>query len=219
MKGIKRLALGTAVAAFVAVGGLLLASQAFAATGTVQIGSGSANVGQEGTVELSALDITTPGLGAWTVDITYDPSVVTATACSTSAGTSVCNDAFADDTVRIAGAVAEGLEGDSVLGTITFECRTPTGSPLEVGLVTFSDGTLGTAGGPQPIDAETVDGTFACTTPTTTPPAPTLVVSRPPVTGTGSDSGNAMTWIIVGLAALGLASMAAYGTLRLRQRA
>ncbi|MEX2158189.1 MAG: cohesin domain-containing protein [Dehalococcoidia bacterium] len=213
MKGIKKLALGTAVAAFVAVGGLLLASQAFAASGSVQIGSGSAAVGEDGIVELSALDITAPGLGAWTVDVTYDPSVVTATACSATHG-GVCNAEFADDQVRITGAVAEGLEGDSVLGTITFECGDALGeSPLEVDPFTFADGTLGSSGGPQPIDAETVDGTFTCG------PEPTLVVSGPPVTGTGSDSSNGITWIIVGLAALGLVSMATFGTLRLRERA
>jgi hypothetical protein len=212
MKGMKRLALGTAFAAFVAVGGLLLASQVFAATGTAQISSGSAAPGGEGTVELSATDVSSPGLGAWTIDIVYDPSVVTATACSAEDG--VCNEEFADDTVRITGAVAEGMEGDSVLGTITFECGAAAGeSPLEVSLFTFADGTLG---GPLPIDAETVDGTFECAVAATA----TIAVSAPPVTGTGSDSGSsAMTWIIVGLAALGLVSMAAYGTVRLRERA
>ena len=215
MKGIKRMALGTAVAAFLAVAGLLLASQAFAASGSAQIGSGSAAPGADGIVDLSALGITSPGLGAWTVDIVYDPSVVTATACSAAQG-GVCNEAFANDTVRITGAVAEGLEGDSVLGTITFECGDAVGeSPLEVSLFTFADGTLG---GPLPIDAETVNGTFACATAAT--PTPTLATGGIAGTGTGTaGDSTGMTWIIVGLAALGLTSMAAFGTLRLRERA
>jgi hypothetical protein len=211
MKGIKGLTLGTAVAAFLVVGGLMLASQVFAATGTAQISDGSAAPGGSDTVELSALDVTDPGLGAWTIDIFYDPDVITPVDCSATQG-GVCNVDFPGDAVRITGAVAVGLEGDTSLGTIEFECADAEGeSPLEVSLFTFADGTLG---GPQDIDATTVDGTFTCAEagPTATE-APQL-----PSTGVaGGDDNGSMAWIIAALAGLGLASMAAYGALRLRE--
>lgn len=211
MKGIKGLALGTAVAAFVAVGGLMFASQVFAATGTVQVTDGSAAPGGSDTVELSALDVTAPGVGAWTIDIFYDPDVISAVACTAAQG-GVCNAEFTDEAVRITGAVAVGIEGDSSLGTVTFECADAEGeSPLEVSLFTFADGTLG---GPLTIDAETDDGTFTCADeePTAT------VAPRLPASGIGTnDSNGSMSWIIAALAGIGLASMAAYGALRLRE--
>lgn len=201
---IKGLALSAAIAGMLVVGGLLVASHVFAASGTIKIGSGSAAVGEDGLVDLNALDVTSPGLGAWTIDINYDPDVVTATACSAAQG-GVCNAEFAADQVRITGAVARGLEGDSFLGNITFECGDAAGeTALDVSIFTFADGTLG---GPLPIDETIVSGTFACTA-----EAPQL-----PSTGVGDSSdGNSMTWVIASLAAAGLASMAAYGALRLR---
>lgn len=210
MKGIKGLTLGTAVAAFLVVGGLMLASQVFAASGTAQVSDGAAAPGGSDTVELSALDVTDPGLGAWTIDIFYDPDVISAVDCSAAQG-GVCNENFADDAVRITGAVATGLEGDTTLGTITFECADAEGeSPLEVSLFTFADGTLG---GPQTIDATTVDGTFTCGTEATPTEQPGL-----PSSGIASnDSNDSLAWIIAALAGLGLASMAAYGALRLRE--
>jgi len=211
MNRFKGLALGTALAAALVAGGLLVASQVFAATGTAKIGSNSVGVGDEGVVDLEALDVTAPGLGAWTIDIIYDPSVITAVDCSATNG-GVCNAEFADDQVRITGATAEGLEGDSTLGTITFACGDEPGeSPLEVSLFTFADATLG---GPVTIDSTTEDGTFACTVPEPTATAgPQLPQTG---TGPGSSSDDGMTWIIVALAGISLAAMAGYGALRLR---
>ena len=210
MKGIKGLTLGTAVAAFLVVGGLMIASQVFAATGTVHITDGTAAVGEDGSVDLHAFDVTEPGLGAWTIDIFYDPDVVTATACSAAQG-GVCNAEFADDAVRITGAVAVGLEGDSTLGSITFECGDAAGeSPLEISIFTFADGTLG---GPLDIDATTQDGTFTCTE---EGPTPTEAPQLPSTGAAGTPGGDSMSWIIAALSGLGLASMAAYGALRFR---
>lgn len=206
---IKGLALSAAIAGMLAIGGLLVASQVFAASGTVEISSGSAAVGEKGLADLNALDVTSPGLGAWTIDINYDPDVVTATACSAAQG-GVCNAEFADDQVRITGAVAEGLEGDSFLGTITFACGDAAGeSPLDVSIFTFSDGTLG---GPLPIDETIVDGTFTCGAAATATPQAGL-----PASGVNDTSkGDLMTWVIASLAVAGLACMAAYGALRQR---
>ena len=86
-------------------------------------------VGQQGTVLIEAELVAKPGLGAWTLDISYDNTVVTATECIGLAG-SVCNPVFDEDTVRVAGASASGLTGRNELGTITFLCDRPGESPL-----------------------------------------------------------------------------------------
>lgn len=194
------------IAAVVTVGVVLLASQVFAASGTASVGSDSVAPGEQGSVDVEALGVEAPGLGAWTIDIMYDPDVVTAVGCDAEQETSVCNSEYAADTVRLTGATAVGLEGDSLLGTIVFECGDEEGtSPLEVSLFTFADATLG---GPMDIDAETVDGEFACEE------EPEL-----PQTGTGGgDSGSVLGWLIAALAAAGVAGVAGYGALRLKAR-
>jgi len=209
MRGRKVFGLGLGAAAVAAVGLVLVVSQALAATGTASVGSESVAPGEQGSVEVEALGVTSPGLGAWTIDIKYDPDVVTAVGCDAEQGTSVCNSEYAADTVRLTGATAEGLEGDSLLGTIVFECGEEEGtSALEASLFTFADATLG---GPVDIDADTVDGEFVCAE----EPEPDL-----PDTGSGgsSGSGGALGWLIAALAGAGVAGVAGFGALRLRAR-
>jgi hypothetical protein len=57
-------------------------------------------------------------LGAWTLDLSYDPRVVRVDACTASGG-SVCNAAYGAGTVRLTGASAQGLTGRTLLGTVT----------------------------------------------------------------------------------------------------
>jgi len=61
-------------------------------------------------------------VGAWTVDIAYDPTLVRAVACVASAGgaTALCNAAQAAGTVRVTGASGAGLSGTMQLALITF---------------------------------------------------------------------------------------------------
>ncbi|MEX2159331.1 MAG: cohesin domain-containing protein [Dehalococcoidia bacterium] len=128
---------------------------------TVAADAVTAATGADIDANVTLTDFPDPGLGAWTVDITYDASVVSITNCNadTAGGTNVCNDAFADDTVRIAGAVAEGLTGDIVLGTLTFRCETAGTSPLTLSLDVLADGTLGA---PTERPANVVDGSVTC---------------------------------------------------------
>lgn len=62
----------------------------------------------------------TGNLGAWTIDVTYDPKAVKVIDCKGQNG-SVCNASFAAGTVRITGASASGLSGTQTLATISFE--------------------------------------------------------------------------------------------------
>jgi hypothetical protein len=206
MKGRKGLRLGLIVVAAMAGAGLL-ASTAFAQDPTVRIGSGSGDAGDRVTVTLEALDIGDPGLGAWSIDVSYDPDVVTARSCGPEHG-AVCNPEFADDTVRLAGATAEGFEGDTVLGTLTFECGDDGGSsPLEISLADFADATVG---GPMPIDASVENGSITCAG-----AAGEGIVIVDAGSG-GMQYGGGFAWLIGLLSAVGLA-VVAFGAVRVRR--
>jgi hypothetical protein len=169
---------------------------------------GSAKPGEQVELDLSASDIGSPGLGAWSIDISYDPDVVTPVGCDTEHG-AVCNLHFSDDEIRTAGATAVGFEGDVELAHITFECADDEGeSPITVSLPDFADATLG---GPVQIAAEIEHGKVTCTN---TP------IPQPPTTGTGgsttSDDGNSYLLLIGLLAVAGVTALAGFGVLRAR---
>ena len=60
-----------------------------------------------------------PSLGAWTVDVAYDPKAVKVVSCEGANG-SLCNADFQPGAVRITGASASGLRGEQGLAQITF---------------------------------------------------------------------------------------------------
>lgn len=153
------------------VAGLLAAGQASAATGTLSIDSATASPGAERAVSLEALGVTDPGLGAWSIDITYDPTAVTPVDCGPQSG-SVCNPHYPQSTaeagdppwstgtVRVSGAAGVGLEGDSTLAVITFQCAPAEGSSaLTLNAPEFADGT---PGAPAEITATVVNGSITC---------------------------------------------------------
>ena len=214
LKGARLGVLGVGAVALAIIAGLLVAAQVSAATGGLDIHDGTAAPGEEVTVDLGAHDVTDPGLGAWTVDIDYDGSVVSVADCSPQQG-GVCNPEFGDETIRVTGASASGLDGDTVLASITFECGDAEGSSaltLTVGV--FADATIGD---PQPIDASVSDGTITCeeVPPTATP---TVGGLGDPGTGGASSGGSGLIWVIAGLAAVGAAALG-FGALRVSRRA
>jgi hypothetical protein len=193
----------------------LLATAVWAqASPAVSIGSGEAAPGDQVAVELNSHDVGDPGLGAWSIDVTYDPEVVRPLQCVTEHG-AVCNTAFDDDTVRTAGATAEGIVGDTLLATITFECLDAEGeSDLTVSLPDFADATIG---GPEQIDAAIENGSITCAEETVAatatpgaPPAPGNVGSGP-----GSNDGTSFAWLIASLVGAGaIAGAAGFVALR-----
>ncbi len=196
MSGIKAIKLG--LVAVAAIAALVIGGAAFAQGGAaVSISAGAAQTGESGDVTVQASDIGAPGLGAWTIDIIYDTSVVTATDCTPEQG-GVCNPNYADGVVRLTGATASGLEGDSTLGTSEFECGDTTGTTyLELELSSFADATLGA---PADIsdDVTVIDEMFTCSTVTGTPSAGSSF---------GSD-GTSYGWLIALLAVLGMGTVA-----------
>lgn len=161
----------TGVAMFAAlVVGLFSVAGVAAQTPAVSVGALTTSVGLEGTVALEAHDIGPPGLGAWTIDITYDSAVASAAGCAAEHG-GICNLGFGANTIRVTGISAFGLEGDSLLATITFACVSVGVSELSLSLDVLADAT---PGAPTTIDAATNHGSVTCAEEgTALPPTPT----------------------------------------------
>jgi len=225
-------ALVAAAAVAVALGvGLVTLSPAMAAPDSVSIDSITVDPGAQGTVNLEALDIGSPGLGAWEIDIVYNPSVVTPVTCSPQNG-SVCNPNFSSNTVRVVGASAYGLMGDSTLASITFRCTREGTSTLSLNVAEFADATENE---PVPIGPGVQDGTVSCIQ--TTPPAPGAPTATPapgeepeptatepvvralPKSGMGGGSdGNALAWLIGASVSAVVAASAGVAAWRLSAR-
>lgn len=125
---------------------------------TVSISSPSVDVGSEGDAVVEVVYDLTPGIGAWTIDITFDTSIVSVAECDALLATAVCNPEYEDDTVRIVGA-SLGIESEAVLGRITFLCDQAGESALEISVETLADGTIGD---PQLLAPHLEDGTITC---------------------------------------------------------
>lgn len=139
----------------------LFVSQALGVGPTLSVPDVSQNLSQRVTVNFNATDFAEPGLGAWTIDLTYDATVVEAISCSDAAGVSVCNANYSDHAVRFAGASAQGLTGDFAIASIVFECRDRAGmSPLTIMPKDVYDATPAHL---QPIDPALDHGSITCT--------------------------------------------------------
>jgi hypothetical protein len=217
MKGLKRLGLAVAVAtAVLAIAGFV-AGSVMAVSGSISLSSGSAEPdGGTGTVNLTS-NVGAPGLGAWTVDISYDTSVVSVSDCAPAQG-GVCNPAFGDGVIRITGASATGLTGEKDLGTITFECADADGSTdLTMSLDVFADATIGNPTDISPATRN--DGSFACEVqPTDAPDATATEAPDLPSTGTGVGDSSSTNWVIVAIVGIGLASLASLTAVRFGAR-
>ena len=149
------LAIGVALVAF------LTPSSLSAASGTLAIGSASTFRTGEVTVELVA-DVDQPGLGAWTIDVAYDPEILSARWCVEAyidpPGMAQCY-AYRADAMRATGISASGLEGPNVLAKIALTCRTSGMSPLALDVRFFEDATIDN---PTPIDVTVTDGWVTC---------------------------------------------------------
>jgi hypothetical protein len=144
---------------------------------TLTIEDGSAAVREQAGVILSALGVGDPGIGAWTVDVTFDPTIVSAASCDgnegpgstpeagadtptpTGPGLAFCNPKYENSIVRSTGAVVEGASGDVALATITFQCEAAGTSDLTINVSTFADATVGD---PTDINHTEENGSITC---------------------------------------------------------
>ena len=203
-----------------AIAVLILAGTAFAQDGGVSVSDGAAEDGGSADVSVDATGVGDPGLGAWTIDVSFDNSLLTATDCGAEQG-GVCNENFSDSSVRVTGASAGGLEGDTNLGSITFECDGEGESDLTITLSVFADATIGN---PQDLDPSISNGTFTCGEVVVVCASDEVLVNGVCVKdvgkpGTGfTSSSSSLSWFIALFAVIGVLGLAAsYGVVRLRQ--
>jgi endoglucanase len=183
MNGRKSLGLGliaTSAVVLALIGALLAYRQSQVSAQDVNIAPTSLEmeVGDDGTVDLVATDVT--GLAAWGIDITYDETVISAEDCE---GISqVCNEDFAADTVRVGGFdfSETGLTGDITLATITFECDDADSSSLELDVQELLDTES------ADITHSVTDGSVTCTPDGTPTDTPTPTPSPTPTPGAGT---------------------------------
>jgi hypothetical protein len=126
----------------------------------VRIGSKTLPPGESGTVSLEALGMPSPGLGAFTIDVSYDPNIVHPVACDADPDDEfdieICNMAYGPGVVRCTGISITGIEGDVVLCDITFQADGASGTQSAL---TLSVDELADALG-QPVPVTTEDGTI-----------------------------------------------------------
>ena len=162
----------TLAAVIVALGAAFVVRGPFASgstTATVRIGSAVIEPGGTDTVTLEAVNVAAPGVCAVTVNVIYDNTVKTATACTPSAAapfdTKLCNKGAALNTVRFTGIATTPISGTFALADITFQATGAAGSStvLDVVVVTFSDCVEG-----DDIPVVDQDGSNSIATPTPT---------------------------------------------------
>ena len=164
----------TLIAAIAAAASLAIGLISFAGAAgqgpTISVDSATTGVGLQTTVTLRAQKIAPPGLGSWSIGVSYDPALVSAVSCFAEHG-GACNPAFDATSVRVSGVSLLGLSGDVPLATITFRCLAVGSGALTPSWRALSDATLG---GPQPVAATAVPGTITCAAeaPATPPAAP-----------------------------------------------
>ena len=128
---------------------------------TLRVGSVAMDVGEKASLSLEALNILPPGLGAWTMNVTYDPTVV---ACTSPVDwlppEGFCDPELGGSTLRVVGISSWGLEGDTVLRSMTFRCLGAGSSPIEIDVEVLADATIGN---PQNISADVQPGKITCT--------------------------------------------------------
>ena len=133
-----------------------------AVSALLSIDSVSLRTGSSMALELRADDLPFPGLGAWSIGVVYDPSVLTALSCAEGVGPSACNESFSGNRVEITGASAEGHLFDVVLASITFACDRAGASDLLIIIEEFADAT---ESGPVPISLKLQNGRITCSEP------------------------------------------------------
>ena len=153
--------LAAVVALLVLVAGIST-PRATAVSTLLSIDSVSLRTGSSTALELRAHDVPFPGLGAWTIGVVYDSSILTALSCTEGVGPSECNESFSGNRVQITGASAEGHLFDVVLASITFVCDRAGESDLLIIVEEVADAT---EAGPVPISLKLQNGRISCSEP------------------------------------------------------
>ncbi|MCH8814892.1 MAG: hypothetical protein IH957_07295 [Chloroflexi bacterium] len=111
------------------------------------INPGPVNLAVGDVIKLGLItDTPSPNLGAWNIDVHYDPSVLLPLGCDplplgAGGALSVCNAFFSVVEVRSVGSAGAGITGVINLANFEFQAVGPAGScsPLEIDIETFAD--------------------------------------------------------------------------------
>jgi hypothetical protein len=201
------------------------------AVNAVSVDSATVEPDASGSVNVNA-EAPGNGLGAWNIDVVYDPEVITVDSCDEgSVGLNLCSvDQVADNTVRVVGADAGGAEGDLVMATINFTAVGADGdcTDLTVTVNQFADPDS------EETDPSVSDGEIciAAATPTPTPvpatPTPTTAASPTPApsalpdTGGSADDGSSssnMAAILLGILGLAVVGSGVFAVSKIRGQA
>jgi hypothetical protein len=172
MTRLLRLAFLATVAGSIALAASLV-STASADGPALTVESLESNVGGVAKVEVRVADVGSPGIGAWTIDLHFDSDVISGIACTAGQGGSICNPTYSEGVARIVGTNIYGLEGDALLASIGFACKSEGETSLDLSYTVFVDAT---PGNPTDIDAKIVNGTADCK-PSTRPPGSDVKVA------------------------------------------
>lgn len=199
MKESRAVGIMVALVALAAFG--MVAGTAEAAPDRLRVASMTIAPGEQGAVAIMAEDLLPPGIGAWSVDITWDDAAVDAVSCSSAV--SECSTEYASNTGRVTGASAEGLVADTILATFTFECGPNEGvSDLTLTIDVWANSSIIDPGDDPDVDVE--NGTITCVEASTPEPTATPSPLSLPPTGTGASSGGGtIMWAAAMLAAAG----------------
>ena len=220
MRTVKALRLAAAVTVAL-IAGIVIVSQVSAQLPILRVTSITISPGASGEVDVEALDIGAPGLGAWEIGVVYDSSLLTAVSCTGAQG-SVCNTSFASNRVQIVGANASGLQGTNILASITFRCNGEGSADLSIVIDELSDATIG---GPSAIGPGINAGRVTCEESSGLPDVPSSpssdagdaddVITTLPSSGQGTGRPNTVNWLIAAAASLGLVTIVSFGAARL----
>lgn len=107
---------------------------------TVSIDSLGQAIGESGSVTLSARNMSIPPLGAWQIDIEYDPAILSPSDCESPVSGVICNLTYEPNKVRIVGVDINGLQGATIaLATLDFACLTSGASDIIPRVERFAD--------------------------------------------------------------------------------
>jgi hypothetical protein len=217
-------AFAAAILCLVAAVGIVSTAQA--AGSVTSLSATSATTTPVSDVTIS-VQVSGSAVGAWGINVAYDPSLVTPTSCS-GGDNGTCNlqSPTKNNAVYLNGSKLSGVSGSNVtLGTITFHAGATTGtSPLTVTLTTLADTDTNAITGVTPTN-----GSITIATPTASPspsPSPTVAATAAPTATAaalpksggplGDSSSISLAWLL-GAAALMVVAGGAWTLARARR--
>jgi hypothetical protein len=119
----------------------------------------TAPIGESKAASIEVRNLAPPGLGAWVIQNTYDPSRASVSECEPNSGLAmVCDPNYERDTILLSGASSAGILGDVTLATIAFKCTVGSSTTLVLEAPLFDEA----ADAPQSLTPQIGSGRLTC---------------------------------------------------------